>query len=99
MANNNNNTRLPENESNLPANQQDMNQMYYRPNEANFNYKGVTFNVNIPMFIENIKKLIKSGQEKKAMRELRELEQKTKTNKEHHNLCDDILNEVLEEDD
>lgn len=94
-----NETRLQETETKtkLPNNQQDMNQMYYRPNEANFNYKGITFNVDIPMFIEQIKKLIDNGQKKKALRELKKLENKTMTDVQHHN--SDVFEEIIDEID
>jgi len=96
-----NETRLSENQSNAPATQQqDMNQMYYRPNEANFNYHGITLNVNIPEFVGNIKRAINTAQEKKALRELKKLEGKTLRDAQHHNnTSNDVFKEIIDEID
>jgi len=93
-----NETRLSENQSNVPAanQQQNMNQMYYRPNEANFNYQGITFNVNIPEFVSNIKRVISKAQERKAIRELRQLEGKTLRDTQHHS-NKDVFSEIIDE--
>jgi len=69
-------------------NQQEMETMHYRPNEANINYNGITLNVDIPQFLKNIKKFNEKRRERKrekqAFKELKKLEGKTLRDVKHY---------------
>jgi len=99
MAVNNTEKRLAQNNPNPPAEQQNMEQMYYRPNEASFNYNGVTLNINLPTFVKTIKKIIDNSKKNKALKELKKLEQKTMTDVQHHNggVFEEIIDEIEED--
>jgi len=71
------NTNLTKKENNELSSNQETNTLHYRPNEASFNYGGITLNINIPEFLENVKKIKDNYQERKGLKELKSLEQKT----------------------
>jgi len=70
--------------SNQQNNNQEMEKLYYKPNEASFNFNGITLNVDIPTFVGNIKKIREENRRKKALKELKKLEGKTLRDAQHH---------------
>jgi len=93
---NNTNKQLVKKQTNLPEETSQMESMHYRPNEASFNYNGITLNINIPVFLDKIKIMREKQLQKKAMKELKKLEQKTMEDvKCYDNVVyeEDILNE------
>jgi len=76
--NQNRNTQVVRKQTNSPARREDqMETMQYKTNQANFNYNGITLNVDIPEFLGNIKKFKENQQRKKANKELQKLRGKT----------------------
>lgn len=60
----------------------------YRTNEASFNYNGVTVNINIPKVLDGIKSFKQKRMQQKALKELKEGQDRFHREMERHNEFD-----------